>query len=347
MAEDADQPAVEPRVDVAYALTTRVTELEAKLESERSSLWARLGATAGVLGLLLSIVNGAFTLVDQLFWKPDEEKVGEYNAFKGDVRSIISIDEDALKAANNPGAPDGVALAFANQKTQSILQDVNRLLRLLGSSATRKDGKYFIGSYDYSVLSQASYSGGNAESALRFAREAVKSADNTHTKSEALRSEAIMIMQARGNAGEAEAQDAIGEAEEALDQADGEMPSYAIAFDRAFLYVTRSTIEMNTGKCVKAVGDAGKALAIVSPKDNPMMAAASQMVAAQIAAATRGQSCPISAFPALIQSLAASTFAQPNAAALPSAAGAGGANPWPGAPLQSDAAKGDGLRGLR
>ncbi len=79
----------------------------------------------------------------QLFWKPDEEKIGEYNAFKGDIRSIISINEDALKTVNNNAAPNVMAIAFSNQKIQSILQDVNRLLRLLGPSATRKDGEVF------------------------------------------------------------------------------------------------------------------------------------------------------------------------------------------------------------
>lgn len=321
MSQDAEKPVLEPRVDVAYQLTTRLTELEFQVASQKNSVSARLVAAAGVLGFLLSTITGIFTLDDQLFRKPDQEKEAEYNAFKGDIRSIISINEDAAKSPNTMG--------FANQKIQSILQDVNRLLRLLGLDATRKNGKYFIGSYDYSILSQASYQGGNVGATLKFAEESVKTADNTHTRSEALRGEAFMIMQARGESGESDAINALDEAEKALNEAtENEMPSYAVAFDRAYLYVTRSWIDGDLAKCVKAADDASKALSLVSPKDNPMMGSAYQMVAGQIVGDIPSQRCPITSFPAVIQSLAASMVAQPGGAALGSAVGAGGTNPF-------------------
>ena len=214
-------------------------------------------------GLLLSILNGAFTLVDQLVWKPDEEKIGEYNAFKGDIRSLISIDEDLLKQTNNT-----MALAYANQKKQSVLQDVNRLLRLLGASATVTDGKYFIGSYDYNILSQAAYQGGNVEAALRFSNNAVQAADNTHTRSEALRTQAIMIMQVRGASGLPDAENALNDAESDLVTARNTMPYYAVAYDRASLYVTRFGIDLALGKCADATEQAKKALSLVSYQED-------------------------------------------------------------------------------
>lgn len=328
MSEDAGKLGLEPRVDVAYELTTRLTELESKVESQRKSLWALLGTAAGVLGFFLSTITGIFTLDDQIIRKPDEDRIAEYNAFKGDIRSIISINEDAVKTPNMAG--------FANQKIQSILQDVNRLLRLLGPGAMRKDGKYFIGSYDYSILSQASYQGGNVDATLKFAEESVRAADNTHTRSEALRTEAFMIMQARGEAGESDAVNALNQADRALDEAtENEMPSYAIAFDRAFLYVTRSWIDGNVAKCGKAADEAGKALSLVSPKDNPMMNVAYEMVAKQIASGILGEQCPISSFPAVIQYWAASMAARPGETPLATAGGVGGANP-----LQTDATAG-------
>ncbi len=189
--------------------------------------------------------------------------------------------------------------------------------------------KYFIGSYDYNILSQASYQGGNAAGALQFADEAVNAADNTHTKSEALRSKAIVIMQARGNSGAPDAENALHEAEEALDKVTGnEMPSYAIAFDRAFLYVTMSMIDLNIGNCTRAAEDAAKALSFVSPTDNPIMNSAYGMVATQIAGGIQGQRCPVSSFPAVIQSLASSMPAQPIATAPASAVGSQRANPF-------------------
>ena len=311
MSDDSMKSKTEPSVDVAYALTTRLTELEAKVETDKNSIWGKAGAVAGVFGLILSIINGAFTLVDQLIWKPDEEKIGEYNAFKGDVRSLISIDEDLLKQQTN----NTMALAYANQKKQSVLQDVNRLLRLLGTSATLKDGRYFIGSYDYNILSQDSYQGGNVEAALRFSKDAVQAADNTHTRSEALRTQAFMIMQVRGASGLAEAERALDDAESDLNTAtNAEMPNYAVAFDRASLYVTRFGFDLALGKCTDAAEQAKKALSIVSYQDDAALRAAYQGTAAQLNTAfqMQSQSCPISLLASTIPNLLGSSAAQPS-----------------------------------
>ena len=313
----------EPPVDVAYQLTTRLTELEAKVETDKNSIWARTGAVAGVFGLFLSIINGAFTLVDQLIWRPDEEKIGEYNAFKGDVRSLISIDEDLLKQSNNP-----MVLAYANQKKQSVLQDVNRLLRLLGPSASAKDGKYFIGSYDYNILSQASYQGGNVEAALRFSKDAVQAADNTHTRSELLRSQAFMIMQAHGASGLPEADQALDDAESDLNAAtNSEMPIYAVAFDRAALYVTRFGFDLALGKCTDAADQAKKALSIVSYQEDPSLRAAYQGTAAQLNDRLQqvAHSCPISFFASTMPNLPGSAAAQPGGPSPASAPGSAAA----------------------
>src|SRR5271166_3845513 len=91
MSDDATELRAQPPTDVAYELATRLTALESKVETQKNSIWARSGTIAGVFGLLLSIINGGFTLFDQLFWKPDEEKVAEYNSFKTDVRLLISV----------------------------------------------------------------------------------------------------------------------------------------------------------------------------------------------------------------------------------------------------------------
>ena len=230
-----------PREDVIYDLTSRVSHVETEFQKDHSG-WGRLGAAAGLLGLAISIANGAFTFADEVFRKPDDEKAADYNAFKTDIRSIVDINADlAIKSAGGPsGANPVFAAQAANTKIQSVLQDAERLLRLLGPDATAVSGKYYIGSNDYSILSGAAYGGGNLKLASDYADDAVRAADNFHAKSEALRTKATMQFQVQGSPA---CQPPRPRCRPRSTKPLASHTEYGVPFDRASLYATKSSVE--------------------------------------------------------------------------------------------------------
>jgi hypothetical protein len=312
-----------PSAPIPEPLTARLDALEQKLAAHRTSRLAQVGAVAGLVGLTISIINGLFTLLDATVRKPDAERAAQYSAFKSDMRTLVSLTQEISGAMLPDGSINVANANAANIKIQSTMEDIGRLLRLLGKAAEDRNGKYYVGSYDYCILGQAAYGGGNLDAALRYVDACVRAADNPHSKGEALRVKALMIFQVRGPAGVGQSLETMGQA---LTLAQGRTDPGAPT-DRANVLASMASVEAFSGRCADAADHALQALRAGADLPTVTQRYIRQMVAGGLAGQER---CPIGRFPEAVRALASPPAPGP---ALVAASAPGPAPPAAAAPL--------------
>jgi hypothetical protein len=308
-----------------YDLTTRLARLEAQVEAERQTTHRRFGGMASAVALGISIFVGLFTIFDRVVTKPSEEKSAEYNQLKADIRSIITIGEDATEKNLSANDQNRIATAqAAYSQTQSLLQDAERLLKLINHDGNSADRRFSLGSADYGILAQAAYAGGDVASALKYADDSVDAADNFHVKSESLRTKAVMIATVGGPGAIQSAEATIKQAVDSLASRSG----FQITIDRAYLYSTQATIEANGGDCAASARSAQTVVDLVSGSE--IAAPAQHYVFAFMGGGLTGQSrCPLAGYSEAVRAALsggerAPAQAPPGIPAAPPDAGAAG-----------------------
>ena len=292
--------------DNIYDLSRRLGALEASVKEDRESLSRKLGGIAAATALILSILTGIFTVFDRIITKPNDDKTTEYNQLKSDIRSMINIQEQASEKSNTESNPQNktTIIQSANIQVQSLLQDSERLLRLIESDKSKRDlGKFSLGSYDYSVLSEVAYNGGDLNLAMKYADKTIEMSDNFHTKDQAYRAKAMMIYQINGASGLQDAKQAISEGLAALSG----RHEWGIAIDQADLYSVLMFIEANSGDCKEAAESGSRSVELISTPDIPP--GSRKYILNELSAAFAGQSrCNRSTFPSnVIVALAEAT----------------------------------------
>ena len=277
-----------------YDLATRLGVLEGKVEAERQTTHRRFGGLASAVALGISIFVGLFTIFDRVVTKPSEERAAEYNQLKADIRSIITSNEDAAEKSNAATNQQNriAASQGAFAQNESLLQDAQRLLKLINHDGGGKDRRFSLGSSDYDILSQAAYAGGDVASALKFADNAVDAADNLHVKSEALRLKANMIVTVGGPGATQSAEATIKQALDGLASSSGA----EISIERTNLYSQRAAIEANGGDCPASARSAQMAVSAISGPEVP--AQIQRYVLGTMTGFLQGQSrCPLAGYP--------------------------------------------------
>jgi len=188
--EEAVQPSKTATI-TAQDVMQRLEALEIKVDSKPKGIGDQVSKFAGLLGLVVSIATGGFTLYNNFIQKPKEDlaqAIAAINAVNQDLSS-------KLPAISDPAVRQSVQIVANNQKVLHI-QTAERLIKRLGRA---------VGTPELMVLGNEKLYFGDPKTSLSYFQMAVQRAQDPIFKGEALRMQGQAMFMLGDSAGIAQA----------------------------------------------------------------------------------------------------------------------------------------------